>query len=749
MTLKFVSIVFFCLSNLSFGQLDQDYIPVKSAGEIPPEFRSLILENADEQYDDKVGEQDTEFEKSVKSYFLLSSNWFLQRILTSGKVLFGEPISNYVSEVGNQFLVNEPDLKDKVKFYVLKSTAVNAFATDQGMIFVTTGLLARLENEAQLAFVLAHELSHIKKNHSINEYVNNQKMLHSKVQNSHKAFDLAVQSMAAYSKQNELEADALGAELYSNTEYAPAEMMNTMDVLAYSYLGFGDDKIDLNKFGADHYIIPDTLIIREIRAIDFDEEYDDTYASHPNIFIRKTRLDSIISKSPTNTKNYIISEDLFQEIRELSRFEVVRLNLINGSYERGLFHIMFLQKTYPNNSFLKTERAKAFYGLFKIKLFIAQKNKKNNFDKRIEIEALELASFGDQEKTQGEEHKLVGFLSKLNARQLAAFSLYYFLEEPQTKDQYKRYQNDILNDLFTEYPNLINRMRTKTDYDVRNDSFLGLGDEELRLKYFEDFHLYILNAYLNDPNFKNTVKESKQIWDEEKGKAADLEAYLAIKKNVRKRDKWEGKYGNNLGIDSIITVTPYYFKTSEKNGTNYIGTEQMQLNYTQIIEKKSDDVQLKNEILNPLLFNSGEVDKYNDLSIINECLTECFDISNYGMIPLSSDYAAPIQAKHGTSKILFSGVINNILRKNIYQTASVVVFSAVVFPLLPIAVFYAANPAHETILFNFVIDIQTGEIQFAEVEYFEKQLDSPLFLESQIHNKLFRIKNDPKKELTK
>lgn len=53
------------------------------------------------------------------------------------------------------------------KFKVAKSDQVNAFAIPGGYVYVTTEILRTAENEAQLASVLAHEIAHINKRHSV------------------------------------------------------------------------------------------------------------------------------------------------------------------------------------------------------------------------------------------------------------------------------------------------------------------------------------------------------------------------------------------------------------------------------------------------------------------------------------------------------------------------------------------------------------------------------------------------------
>ena len=68
----------------------------------------------------------------------------------------------YLNKVAAKII--PPDFNDdkvKIRIKIIRDPTVNAFALPNGTIYVHTGLLARLENEAQLAFVLGHEISHI------------------------------------------------------------------------------------------------------------------------------------------------------------------------------------------------------------------------------------------------------------------------------------------------------------------------------------------------------------------------------------------------------------------------------------------------------------------------------------------------------------------------------------------------------------------------------------------------------------
>jgi predicted Zn-dependent protease len=75
-------------------------------------------------------------------------------------------VTAYVQRVGQAVAAHsdQPDLK--WQFRVLDSPVVNAFALPGGYIYVTRGLLAYLENEAQLAMILGHEIGHVTARHT-------------------------------------------------------------------------------------------------------------------------------------------------------------------------------------------------------------------------------------------------------------------------------------------------------------------------------------------------------------------------------------------------------------------------------------------------------------------------------------------------------------------------------------------------------------------------------------------------------
>ena len=83
-----------------------------------------------------------------------------------GLVLHDPGLQAFIDSVGNRVL-GDRAVPEKItyRFLVLRDPTVNAFALPNGSVYITTGLLALLENEAQLAGVLGHETAHIYERH--------------------------------------------------------------------------------------------------------------------------------------------------------------------------------------------------------------------------------------------------------------------------------------------------------------------------------------------------------------------------------------------------------------------------------------------------------------------------------------------------------------------------------------------------------------------------------------------------------
>ncbi len=85
-------------------------------------------------------------------------------------------IVDYVRKVAEHIVAQNPSPPFDCHFYVIKEEVYNAFAGPAGNVFINSGLLAAMENEDQLAGILAHELAHVFGRH-ISEQISQSKKI--------------------------------------------------------------------------------------------------------------------------------------------------------------------------------------------------------------------------------------------------------------------------------------------------------------------------------------------------------------------------------------------------------------------------------------------------------------------------------------------------------------------------------------------------------------------------------------------
>ena len=138
-------------------------------------------------------------------------------------------LARYVSALGKRLgaLSHQPDLAYNIQ--VLDSPVVNAFAVPGGYVYLTRGILAYLNDEAELAGVVAHEIGHIAARHSAQQYSKTQFAqlglgLGSVLSKTFRKYAGVAQAgvgllFLSFSRSDEREADSLGVEYSAKAGY--------------------------------------------------------------------------------------------------------------------------------------------------------------------------------------------------------------------------------------------------------------------------------------------------------------------------------------------------------------------------------------------------------------------------------------------------------------------------------------------------------------------------------------------------
>jgi beta-barrel assembly-enhancing protease len=259
------SFIFIPFALSAKAQDFNNYQPLVSQGKIPQEF----LTSSSQKYKKeiaKISKNTKTKEKKTRKQFALETNFVLDDMLQSGLVIFNDKITLYLNEVvSNLVQPNEPKFS-KLKVYTLRSSAVNAFATARGEVFVTLGLLAQMENEAQLAFILCHELTHVEEQHSLEFYLETHgvKSVSNRDVLKNGQFDKKLFSKHNYSKELETEADEKGLARFQKSKYSSGSIKDVFDILKYSYLPFDEVQFDYSIFQNSEYVFPSSVKLAKV-----------------------------------------------------------------------------------------------------------------------------------------------------------------------------------------------------------------------------------------------------------------------------------------------------------------------------------------------------------------------------------------------------------------------------------------------------------------------------------------------------
>jgi Zn-dependent protease with chaperone function len=93
------------------------------------------------------------------------SRQFMKVVLSRYELIQDPVVIDYMREIGRQIVSALPPQLFKYHFYIVKEDVYNAFATPAGHIYINSGLFAAMENEEELAGILAHEISHVAARH--------------------------------------------------------------------------------------------------------------------------------------------------------------------------------------------------------------------------------------------------------------------------------------------------------------------------------------------------------------------------------------------------------------------------------------------------------------------------------------------------------------------------------------------------------------------------------------------------------
>ncbi|MBC8047584.1 MAG: M48 family metalloprotease [Fimbriimonadaceae bacterium] len=725
-----------------------NYQGLYSSGIVPDDFTKLSSQKYKDEREN-INTSESRRDQLSQDQFYLESNFLTDRLLHSGRVVFGDPVTNYLNEIKAIILKDDPKLKEKIRIYTYRSNDANAYTFNNGIVLVTTGLLMQAENEAQIAFILCHEFKHYVEQHAISSYVESERMDRGDgVYRNLNSQDVELAQLR-YSKDLEIEADEKGLELYKKTNYNAEAVSSAFDVLLYSYLPF--DEVEFNKTYFNHgtFQIPDDYILDSLKEISAQEDYDDSESTHPNIKSRKEDALEILGNiDNTNRKDFLVSEETFRYVQNICRYEAVKLYLTDLNYEYAFYSNYLLMLDDPENPYLQKNMAKALYSISRYKT-----DRSYSTDMHVSYQ-----------KIEGNAQQIYYMAEKLPAKDFSILALQSvwkaYKNNPQDKtleimtdelmyDVLKKH-NIKIKDLKTEYPiTVVDSVAVKKEdtaekEEVKEEKTTSKSSKYKKIKESKEEEETTTSKTGDNAYWKYAFVEllkdeifSKKFTEAEKDRTVDLED------SYEKYDKKKDEYA--LGINKIVVVDPLYMKVDEtsKTAVKYVASEQGQLDMRKKIDDCADELNMKVDFVSSKEIDSKDVEAFNDLAILNDWLSEKLEHEDQEVEILNStqEEMKTLAKKYEVDNFVWIGILS-IKEKE--ENIGLKIVGLLIPYTMPFVVYDLIEPNNYSYFFTLVANGNTGNM---EMQYFNgtnlKDRDS--VQKSNIYYILHQMKNKNRK----
>lgn len=741
------------------------YKPLCSKGNLPKALLLTSTQKYKEQEKSISAKEKTEI-KALKQEFYLESTFSLDNLLRRGEVLFNDTIGAYINSILSNIKVAANIENSNIRAYTIKTNYANAFATDEGVIFITTGLISRLKTEGELAFILCHEVIHSLKKHSIDAFLKNNTLFST----GEYVRDIDLIASASYSKEKEIEADKEGFLLFSKLGYSPQNAISALEILQFSHLPFENIVFDKSYFEIGGLQWPLSFSLSEIDSIKAQQENNVLYSTHPDIDERKRLVSPLLGDSIFVKDR---KQNSFITIRKICRFEFALYALKKGWFCDAIYASWVLLKEEPNSFFLKKIIGKSLYGI----------STYFNYSKKNTLKL-------DPANTQGEFQQVLVFFENMTAYEANALAVNYIWSLK------KRYPNDMeINAILKETINSFTLLHSSNinvfknspiPSDLKKDNTLELiyndyilihtkeeSDASVlksfrRKKFKREEHLninvdsllrldiklrkkrfpYAFNSIIKDSLFiialqssieknralisrldtvlknKSAIDSTSPLWVEiNPNYKLYLNAYIT-EKEVRKQLKYDsiaahysgffnGKLKRKKG-EKVILFNPIYYSLDERRriAIKYIASEKTRAVFMSRLKTSAKAAKIPIKILSDNQFEENDASKINTIALVNDWLNEYFIHKDIDILPVEQERVANLSSSINSKYLCFTANTYAIKKK---KDVSSYVALSIVFPVYswPFTLPYLINKKFESRFFMVALNMKDRTVIMA------------------------------------
>ena len=501
----------------------------------------------------------------------------------------------------------------------------------------------------------------------------------------------------------------------------------------YAHLPFELVEFQKTYFNNPNYKIPDSYFLKEVSSIRNNSAEDDTKHTHPNTAKRKQAIAELISRRNNSGRvNYIIGKEKFEYIRDLSRMELCRLYLKNRDYMNAFYAAYILEKKYPQNEYVAEIMSKCMYAL----TLYSRGDLRYDGDSYLENG---IPSYSDIESYPQQLYYLT---NKMPTNEWTILSMNYVYRN------HKKFPGNVMinaysDSLFKIMGNtnweIFDFVRTnkkpdttavkpetavaKPDSGVSKTDLIATIQKENNFKHYDTAYykeIYV-DLFMNDKEF--TSKFPLAGVKSESTSSSGFTTYTTNNNKTYttapkpKKDK-KAKY-QEIKVEKVILLDPFYLKINEKKEeeVRYVDSDTKQEKFVVTVNECAQKQNFEIVNLDPSLITSGQVDKVNDYSIMNDWFSEKFDATSNSKNPiLNTNDINTLIKKYATQYVLKTGIVN----------------------------YKSKRGRKATYYYAFVYDLVNNEMVYKKQEIFRGK-DTKDLVNAKVYQTLFELKRLKKK----
>lgn len=235
-------------------------------------------------------------------------------------------LEKYLYRLIDTILPEEIKSQQPFDVFIERDIDYNASALGNGFVYANIGLIANCNNEAELAYVLGHEIGHSIFNHG---YMINADFISSYNRNNNAQTDKEFYLMFEKSRKAELQSDSFAYSCLSNAGLNLNTIKNSLNILQYSEYA---EKfyVDKNRRGSFN-------------------SFNKIFSTHPSSNDRIKLLNSFRKINKDNLNNYIIDSVYFKKVKKIAHEECKKISMESGDFENSL-KLAFIDYLQGDNS---------------------------------------------------------------------------------------------------------------------------------------------------------------------------------------------------------------------------------------------------------------------------------------------------------------------------------------------------------------------------------------------------------------